>query len=234
MWSMAEYERLKERPFHDRRHAQRHAQKNRPNPPATKATPNRIPNRDPRSGADSEKTHPGDRIAKVLSRAGISSRREAEELIAEGRVTVNGSKVMSPALNVMPKDRIYVDGKEVGEPEPPRVWLYHKPLGLVTTAKDEKGRETVFDKLPVEMPRVMSVGRLDINSEGLLLLTNDGEVKRKLELPDTGWLRKYRVRVKGTASEATLDILRKGITVEGEDFQPMRSPLIANRVQTHG
>jgi 23S rRNA pseudouridine2605 synthase len=170
---------------------------------------------------DADKPHPGDRIAKVLSRAGISSRREAEELINEGRVTVNGRKVVSPALNVMPKDRIYVDGKEVGEPEPPRVWLYHKPLGLVTTAKDEKGRETVFDKLPVEMPRVMSVGRLDINSEGLLLLTNDGEVKRKLELPDTGWLRKYRVRVKGTASEATLDTLRNGITIDGEDFQGM-------------
>lgn len=134
---------------------------------------------------------------------------------------VNGRVVASPALNVMPKDKIFVDGKEIGEPEPPRLWLYHKPLGLVTTAKDEKGRETVFDKLPKEMPRVMSVGRLDLNSEGLLLLTNDGELKRKLELPDTGWLRKYRVRVKGTASEATLEPLRKGVEIEGEKFQPM-------------
>ncbi|SFK06774.1 pseudouridine synthase [Celeribacter neptunius] len=168
-----------------------------------------------------KKTPPGDRIAKVLSRAGISSRREAEALIEEGRVTVNGRVVASPALNVMPKDKIFVDGKEVGEPEPPRLWLYHKPLGLVTTAKDEKGRDTVFDSLPKEMPRVMSVGRLDLNSEGLLLLTNDGELKRKLELPDTGWLRKYRVRVKGTASEAMLEPLRKGVEIEGEKFQAM-------------
>ncbi|WP_321364240.1 pseudouridine synthase [uncultured Celeribacter sp.] len=168
-----------------------------------------------------KKTPPGDRIAKVLSRAGISSRREAEALIEEGRVTVNGRVVASPALNVLPKDKIFVDGKEVGEPEPPRLWLYHKPLGLVTSSKDEKGRDTVFDQLPKELPRVMSVGRLDLNSEGLLLLTNDGELKRKLELPDTGWLRKYRVRVKGTATEAMLEPLRKGVTIEGENFQPM-------------
>lgn len=168
-----------------------------------------------------KKTPPGDRIAKVLSRAGISSRREAEALIEEGRVTVNGRVVASPALNVLPKDKIFVDGKEVGEPEPPRLWLYHKPLGLVTSSKDEKGRDTVFDQLPKELPRVMSVGRLDLNSEGLLLLTNDGELKRKLELPDTGWLRKYRVRVKGTATEAMLEPLRKGVTIDGENFQPM-------------
>lgn len=168
-----------------------------------------------------KKSPPGDRIAKVMSRAGIASRRDAETMIEEGRVTVNGRKVTSPALNVMPKDKIFIDGKEMGEPEPPRLWLYHKPAGLVTTNKDEKGRETVFDDLPKELPRVMSVGRLDLNSEGLLLLTNDGEIKRKLELPDTGWMRKYRVRVKGTASEATLDTLRKGITIDGEDFQPM-------------
>ncbi|WP_226549451.1 pseudouridine synthase [Celeribacter naphthalenivorans] len=168
-----------------------------------------------------KKTPPGERIAKVLSRAGISSRREAEALIEEGRVTVNGRVVASPALNVLPKDKIFVDGKEVGEPEPPRLWLYHKPLGLVTSSKDEKGRDTVFDQLPKELPRVMSVGRLDLNSEGLLLLTNDGELKRKLELPDTGWLRKYRVRVKGTATEAMLEPLRKGVTIDGENFQPM-------------
>ncbi|MCA0042930.1 pseudouridine synthase [Celeribacter litoreus] len=168
-----------------------------------------------------KKTPPGDRIAKVMARSGVASRRDAEQMIEEGRVMVNGRKVTSPALNVMPKDKIFVDGKEIKEAEPPRLWLYHKPTGLVTSAKDEKGRETVFDKLPPELPRVMSVGRLDLNSEGLLLLTNDGEIKRRLELPDTGWLRKYRVRVKGTASEATLDTLRKGVEIDGEKFQPM-------------
>ncbi|WP_417257839.1 pseudouridine synthase [Celeribacter sp.] len=166
-------------------------------------------------------TRPGDRIAKVLARAGIASRRDAEVMIEEGRVTVNGRTVVSPALNVLPKDRITVDGKEVGDAEPPRMWLYHKPTGLVTTEKDEKGRDTVFANLPKNLPRVMSVGRLDITSEGLLLLTNDGELKRLLELPDTGWMRKYRVRVKGNATEATLEPLRKGITIDGENFQPM-------------
>ena len=168
-----------------------------------------------------QKTPDGDRIAKVLSRAGVASRREAERMIEAGRVTVNGKVIESPALNVTDKDRITVDGKALAEPEPPRIWLYHKPAGLVTTAKDERGRQTVFDALPEDMPRVMSVGRLDINSEGLLLLTNDGGVKRKLELPSTGWVRKYRVRVKGTPEDAMLEPLRKGITVDGERFQPM-------------
>ncbi|WP_127560578.1 pseudouridine synthase [Nioella ostreopsis] len=169
----------------------------------------------------STNTPEGDRIAKVLSRAGIASRREAERMIEAGRVTVNGKKIDSPALNVTPADKITVDGKEVGEPDRPRLWLYHKPQGLVTTTSDEKGRETVFDTLPEGMPRVMSVGRLDLNSEGLLLLTNDGGVKRKLELPSTGWLRKYRVRVKGTPKDEDLAPLRKGVTIEGERFQPM-------------
>ena len=169
----------------------------------------------------STNTPEGDRIAKVLSRAGIASRREAERMIEAGRVTVNGKRIDSPALNVTASDKITVDGKEVGEPERPRLWLYHKPQGLVTTTSDEKGRETVFDKLPEGMPRVMSVGRLDLNSEGLLLLTNDGGVKRKLELPSTGWLRKYRVRVKGTPKDEDLAPLRKGVTIEGERFQPM-------------
>ena len=164
---------------------------------------------------------PGDRIAKVLARAGVASRRQAEKLIEEGRVTVNGKKITSPALNVTEKDKITVNGKPVGEPEPPRIWLYHKPLGLVTTERDEKDRPTVFAALPDDLPRVMSIGRLDINSEGLLLLTNDGGVKRRLELPATGWVRKYRVRVKGEPSEATLGPLRKGITTDGERFQPM-------------
>ncbi|PJI85012.1 23S rRNA pseudouridine2605 synthase [Yoonia maricola] len=164
---------------------------------------------------------PGDRIAKVLSRAGIASRREAERMIEDGRVSVNGKTITSPALNVTADDRVVVDGKQVGEPEPPRIWLYHKPAGLVTTERDEKDRPTVFASLPENMPRVMSVGRLDLNSEGLLLLTNDGEVKRKLELPSTGWLRRYRVRINGSVSEAKLDELRAGIEVEGIRYQPM-------------
>ncbi len=163
----------------------------------------------------------GDRIAKTLSRAGIASRREAERMIADGRVSVNGKVIDSPALNVTAADKIMVDGKPVGEPDPPRLWLYHKPAGLVTTERDEKDRPTVFASLPDTMPRVMSVGRLDLNSEGLLLLTNDGEVKRKLELPSTGWLRRYRVRINGSVSEAKLDELRTGITVEGIRYQPM-------------
>ncbi|MCB6178170.1 pseudouridine synthase [Rhodobacter sp. Har01] len=172
---------------------------------------------------------PGERIAKVLSRRGVASRREAERLIALGEVTVNGRVIDSPALNVTPRDRITISGHPLPAEEPPRLWLYYKPEGLVTSASDEKGRDTVFDHLPEDMPRVMSVGRLDLNSEGLLLLTNDGELKRKLELPSTGWLRKYRVRVNGTPTEAQLDPLRRGITVEGERFQPMQVTL--DRVQ---
>jgi len=164
---------------------------------------------------------PGDRIAKVLARAGVASRREAEKIIGAGRVTVNGKTVTSPALNVLAKDRITVDGAPLAAAEPARVWLYHKPTGLVTTEKDDQGRETVFDALPKDLPRVMSVGRLDLNSEGLLLLTNDGEMKRKMELPSTGWLRRYRVRIKGALSEAKLDELRAGITVEGVHYAPM-------------
>jgi 23S rRNA pseudouridine2605 synthase len=166
-------------------------------------------------------TPAGERIAKVLSRAGVASRREAERLIELGEVQVNGKTITSPALNVTPSDRITVRGEPVGQPEPPRLWLYYKPEGLVTSASDEKGRDTVFDHLPEDMPRVMSVGRLDLNSEGLLLLTNDGELKRRLELPSTGWLRKYRVRVKGNPTEPEIEPLRKGITVDGDRFQPM-------------
>ncbi|MGB0498459.1 MAG: pseudouridine synthase [Rubricella sp.] len=169
----------------------------------------------------SEKTIPGERIAKRLARAGVASRREAERLIGEGRVSVNGKVIESPALNVTERDRIAVDGKPVEAAEPTRLWRYHKPLGLVTSARDEKGRDTVFDHLPEDMPRVMSIGRLDLNSEGLLLLTNDGELKRRLELPSTGWVRKYRVRANGKADEAALETLRGGITVDGERFRPM-------------
>ena len=163
----------------------------------------------------------GDRIAKVLARAGVASRREAERMIEAGRVSVNGAQITSPALNVSEKDKITVDGKPLAEPEPPRMWLYHKPTGLVTTTRDEKGRETIYDKLPEDMPRVMTVGRLDLNSEGLLLLTNDGAIKRRLELPSTGWLRRYRVRVNGRPTDEALEPLRRGITIEGERFQPM-------------
>jgi 23S rRNA pseudouridine2605 synthase len=167
----------------------------------------------------------GDRIAKVIARAGVASRRDAEKIIEAGRVSVNGAPISSPALNVQPNDRIVVDGKELRPPESARLWLYHKPLGLVTTTRDEQGRATIFDELPPELPRVMSVGRLDLNSEGLLLLTNDGGLKRKLELPSTGWLRKYRVRVNGRPEEKTFEPLRKGIVVESEKFQPMQISL---------
>jgi len=162
-----------------------------------------------------------ERIAKVLARAGIASRREAERLIEAGRIAVNGKTITSPALNVTPADRITFDGKPVEPADIPRLWLYHKPEGLVTTAKDEKGRRTVFDALPETLPRVMSIGRLDIGSEGLLLLTNDGGIKRRLELPSTGWLRKYRVRIHGTPEDSAFAPLRRGLTVDGERFRPM-------------
>ncbi len=164
---------------------------------------------------------PGDRIAKVLARAGVASRREAERMIEAGRVGVNGKVIDSPALNVTPKDRITVDGKPLPEAEAPRLWRYYKPIGLVTTERDEKGRKTVFDALPDEMPRVLSIGRLDLNSEGLLLLTNDGGLKRRLELPSTGWTRKYRARLNGRPTDETFAPLRKGLEIDGERFQPI-------------
>lgn len=161
------------------------------------------------------------RIAKALARAGVASRREAERMIEAGRVSVNGEVLKSPARNVAPTDVILLDGKPIAEPEPPRLWRYHKPGGLVTSARDEQGRETIYDHLPEGLPRVMPVGRLDLTSEGLLLLTNDGELKRRLELPSTGWIRKYRVRVHGEPTEAKLKPLIDGITVEGVRYQPM-------------
>ncbi|MEM1276806.1 MAG: pseudouridine synthase [Pseudomonadota bacterium] len=162
-----------------------------------------------------------ERIAKRIARAGLASRREAERMIEAGRVKVNGKLITSPALNVTTQDRILVDGKPLAEAETARLWRYHKPAGLVTTDRDEKGRATIYDRLPEDLPRVMSVGRLDLTSEGLLLLTNDGALKRKLELPATGWMRKYRVRVHGSPTESTLAPLSRGITIEGERFQPM-------------
>jgi len=163
----------------------------------------------------------GDRIAKVLARAGVASRRDAEKMILAGRIAVNGKIIDRAALNITAADKVTVDGKPMTPPEPPRLWLYHKPLGLVTTTRDEQGRPTIYDKLPPELPRVMTVGRLDLNSEGLLLLTNDGGVKRQMELPSTGWLRKYRVRVNGRPTDAQLEPIRTGLTVDSEHFQPM-------------
>ena len=153
-----------------------------------------------------------------MARAGVASRREAERMIEAGRVSVNGSVIDSPALNVVASDKIVVDGKPLAAQEPVRVWRYHKPAGLVTSNADEKGRETVFDKLPPDMPRVMSIGRLDLNTEGLLLLTNDGEFKRQMELPSTGVERTYRARCFGDVSQEQLEELIHGIEIEGVKY----------------
>lgn len=164
---------------------------------------------------NSLKDQPGERIAKVLARAGVCSRRDAEKLIEDGRVSVNGEVLASPALKVTPKDTILVDRKPIPTQEPTRLWRYHKPRGLVTTHKDPEGRSTVFDALPNDLPRVVSIGRLDVNSEGILLLTNDGELARRLELPATGWLRKYRARVFGKVVQEDLNKLKKGVRIDG-------------------
>ncbi len=156
-----------------------------------------------------------ERIAKRMARAGLCSRRDAEQWIADGRVAVNGKVLQTPAFTVSERDRIEVDGNLLQTRERTRLWLFHKPAGLVTTNKDPEGRRTVFSALPASLPRVMSVGRLDINTEGLLLLTNDGGLARALELPTTGWLRRYRVRAHGKVTQEQLDALRDGIAVEG-------------------
>lgn len=158
------------------------------------------------------------RIAKLIARSGICSRRAAEELIKQGRITVNGEVVNSPALNVEGTEKILFDGEKLPKTDNTRLWLYHKPVGLVTSHKDEKGRPTVFDNLPSGLPRVISVGRLDLNSEGLLLLTNNGELSRKLELPSNGWMRRYKVRVFGDADPEKLKKLQSGIVVDGVEY----------------
>ena len=163
----------------------------------------------------------GERIAKIIARSGIASRRDAERMIDAGRVSVNGKLIISPALNVTVTDRISVDGQEIKAPDKERLWLFHKPLGLISTSRDDQGRQTIFDVLPKDLPRVMNIGRLDMNSEGLLLLTNDGAIKRRLELPSTGWLRRYRVRVKGAPDDEMLALLRKGAMIEGVNFRGM-------------
>ncbi|WP_292126462.1 pseudouridine synthase, partial [Mesorhizobium sp.] len=160
-----------------------------------------------------------------LARAGISSRRDAEELIAAGRVKVNGKVLSSPALNVMPDDVIHLDGTEIPPIERTRLFLFHKPAGVVTTNRDPEGRKTVFNVLPADLPRLMTVGRLDINTEGLLLLTNDGGLSRVLELPATGWLRRYRVRVHGKVEESKLTALRDGIAVDGVFYGSVEASL---------
>jgi len=174
----------------------------------------------------SENTAPeGERIAKVIARAGLASRREAEAWIAAGRVTVNGKAISSPALNVTAHDRIVVDGEPLPQRERTRLFLYNKPRGLVTTHADPEGRPTIFGALPKNLPRLISVGRLDINTEGLLLLTNDGGLARELELPETGWLRRYRVRALGRVTQAQLDALKKGVTVDGIHYGPVEATL---------
>ena len=166
-----------------------------------------------------------ERIAKVIARAGICSRRDAEVYIADGRVKVNGVLLESPAFTVTKSDIIEVDNVRLSAAEPPRLWRYHKPRGLVVSNKDEKGRDTIFMKLPESLPRVISIGRLDIDSEGLLLLTNDGELARHLELPATGWTRKYRVRVYGRVEEAKLEEIAEGVKIDGVQYGPVLARL---------
>jgi len=165
------------------------------------------------------------RIARAIARAGLCSRREAERWIEEGRVSVNGRRLTTPGLEVGPSDCIKVDGAPMPVAEPVQLWRYHKPKGIVTTNSDPEGRATVFERLPEGMPRVVSIGRLDFNTEGLLLLTNDGALSRHLELPSTGWLRRYRVRVWGDITQADLDKLKNGITVEGRRYGPIEATL---------
>jgi len=171
----------------------------------------------------------GERIAKWLARAGVASRRDAERLVAEGHVRLNAALVKHPATFVSSDDVVAVDGVVVDAPGRTRLWRYHKPPGLVTTHRDPQGRPTVFERLPPDMPRVISVGRLDLTSEGLLLLTNDGALARKLELPSTGWVRRYRVRVHGVPDERRLTALAGGVTIGGIAYGPIDAGLDARK-----
>jgi 23S rRNA pseudouridine2605 synthase len=171
----------------------------------------------------------GERIAKVIARAGLTSRREAEEWIAAGRVAVNGTVIRSPALNITARDRVAVDGEPLPGRERTRLFLYHKPRGLLTAHTDPRGRPTIFQHLPKHLPRLISIGRLDFNTEGLILLTNDGTLARVLELPATGWLRCYRVRAHGSVTQAKLDELRAGATIDGIHYGAIEATL--ERVQ---
>jgi 23S rRNA pseudouridine2605 synthase len=171
----------------------------------------------------------GDRIAKYLARAGVASRRDAEKLLTEGKIRLNNVLVTHPATFVTPGDLVTVNGRLVEEPERTRLWRYHKPDGLVTTHHDPEGRPTVFDKLRQQLPRVISVGRLDLTSEGLLLLTNDGALARTLELPATGWIRRYRVRVHGAVQPPALAALAKGVTIDGVRYAPIDAGLDARK-----
>ena len=166
-----------------------------------------------------------ERIAKVIARAGLCSRREAERWINDGRVRVDGKTLDSPALTVAPTNVILIDGKPLPQAQETRLWRYHKPTGLVTSHSDPQGRPTVFEKLPPTMVRVISIGRLDLNSEGLLLLTNDGELARRLEMPSTGWVRRYRVRVRGTVEQNKLKSLQNGSTVDGIKYSSIEATL---------
>lgn len=174
---------------------------------------------------ENENKSKGERIAKAIARAGLCSRREAERWIGEGRVSLNGRVLNTPAQTITDGDKVLVDGKPLPGKEKIRLFLYHKPAGLVSTNRDEKGRDTIFDKLPKDLPRVMSVGRLDMNTEGLLLLTNDGELARHLELPTTGWTRCYRVRAHGHVTQERLDKLKKGLKVDNIQYGPIEAEL---------
>ena len=167
----------------------------------------------------------GERIAKVIARAGLASRRNAEKLIRAGRVEVDGKRLASSAFLVKSTDSILVDGEPLPAKDKVRLWRFHKPAGIITSSNDARGRKTVHDILPEELPRVVTIGRLDLNSEGLLLLTNDGGLKRQLELPATGWIRKYRVRADGSVYDGTLDELRNGVIVDGQRLGPFTAEL---------
>jgi 23S rRNA pseudouridine2605 synthase len=208
-------------PKHDRPKSQDRPKRDRPK----RARPERARSEHAGPSSAGDAASHSDRIAKVMARAGLCSRRDAEDWIAAGRVAVNGKPIATPAVNVTARDRVTIDGKPLPQRERTRLFLYNKPVGLVTTNADPEGRPTVFDALPAGLPRLMSVGRLDIGTEGLLLLTNDGGLARVLELPDTQWLRRYRVRAHGRISQPELDRLREGISVEGVNYGPIEATL---------